>query len=647
MPIAEGHEGKVFAVALSPDGRLVAAGGWDASWSIDATNSVYVFEAATGRLVTRLGSLANIIDHLAFSPDGSRLAATLYGGQGMREWATAGWRLIAEDKDYGVNHALGAAFDRANNLFTVSYDGQVRRYGADGRLQAKEITQGGKEPNSVAVHPNGTKLAIGYLESTVVEVLDARTLKPLYAADTKGITGDDLSAVAWSADGARLYAGGKYSPPGGRRFLIWQYEGKGRRTEMPLAQNTIMHIVPCGDSMAVGSVDPAFGLLAPDGTKRVWQEGVNADIRAMGKQFVVAGDGKGLRFGLKPFGVDPLLLNLAAFRLLETADAPANYAPPKITGLDIKGWENTPSPTLNGKPITLDRYEYSEALAIAPDASRFVLGTVYWLRAYGADGKELWQKAVPSSAWGVNITKDGRLVVVAYGDGTIRWHRLSDGQELLALFVHAGDRRFVAWTPKGYYQASPGAEELIGWHVNRDWDHPADFFPASRFRDQFNRPDIVQRVLDTANEDLAIDQANGASMRKREDEDIKKRQPAVITILSPGQNGSFSARQLTVSYSVRSPSGLPLKNVRALIDGLPGRIGRRGDEGLRAGERRRAGPDADGWCARARFRAVAHCRGRRRGAERAIALAAEMGGHARRFGDQAEDVCAFGWGLAL
>ena len=71
----------------------------------------------------------------------------------------------------------------------------------------------------------------------------------------------------------------------------------------------------------------------------------------------------------------------------------------------------------------------------------------------------------------MNISGDGRLVVTAYADGTIRWHRLSDGKELLALFVHAKDKRFVAWTPKGYYAASPGAEDLIGWHVNRDWDH--------------------------------------------------------------------------------------------------------------------------------------------------------------------------------
>ena len=100
----------------------------------------------------------------------------------------------------------------------------------------------------------------------------------------------------------------------------------------------------------------------------------------------------------------------------------------------------------------------------------------------------------------MNVTGDGRLVVAAYGDGTIRWHRMSDGQELLAVFVHKDDRRWVAWTPSGYYMASPGGEDLIGWHVNRGWDQAADFFPASRFRERFSRPDVVQKILDTLDE---------------------------------------------------------------------------------------------------------------------------------------------------
>ena len=105
---------------------------------------------------------------------------------------------------------------------------------------------------------------------------------------------------------------------------------------------------------------------------------------------------------------------------------------------------------------------------------------------------------MPGVVWGVNIAKNGKLVVAAYADGTIRWHRLDNGQELLALFVHAKDHRWVAWTPKGYYTTSVGGSDLIGWHVNRGLDQAADFYPASTFRATFHRPDLVTRALDEA-----------------------------------------------------------------------------------------------------------------------------------------------------
>ena len=61
----------------------------------------------------------------------------------------------------------------------------------------------------------------------------------------------------------------------------------------------------------------------------------------------------------------------------------------------------------------------------------------------------------PSVAWAVNISSDGRLAVAGFGDGTLRWFRLQDGAELLALFPHP-DGRWVAWTPQGFYRASAG-----------------------------------------------------------------------------------------------------------------------------------------------------------------------------------------------
>ena len=88
----------------------------------------------------------------------------------------------------------------------------------------------------------------------------------------------------------------------------------------------------------------------------------------------------------------------------------------------------------------------------------------------------------PCAVYSVNVSKNGSVAAAALGDGTVRWYRMKDGKELLALFPHRDKKRWVLWTPSGYYDASPGAEELIGWHVNNGREEAADFFPVSRFR---------------------------------------------------------------------------------------------------------------------------------------------------------------------
>jgi len=135
------------------------------------------------------------------------------------------------------------------------------------------------------------------------------------------------------------------------------------------------------------------------------------------------------------------------------------------------------------------------SLAISNDGKRFVLGSAGNLYLFDAGGERLWRTAVPSSAWAVNLSADGRFVVVSQGDGTVRWYRTGDGSEALALFVHADGQRWVLWSSSGYYEASLGGEDLIGWHVNRGLDQAADYFPASRWRDRYYRPELVGAVL--------------------------------------------------------------------------------------------------------------------------------------------------------
>src|SRR5262249_38071065 len=153
--------------------------------------------------------------------------------------------------------------------------------------------------------------------------------------------------------------------------------------------------------------------------------------------------------------------------------------PPIQDGLAIQNWNNKEHPSLNGKLLEVEEHEGSRSLAISPDKRRFVLGTNWALRSYDDTGKLLWRRDAPAAVWAVNISGDGRLLVAAYGDGTIRWHRLDDGQEVLAFMPLANRVDWVAWTPEGFYGATDGARDVLNWQVNQGWDAAAKVFPVS------------------------------------------------------------------------------------------------------------------------------------------------------------------------
>ncbi|MGO9683962.1 MAG: caspase family protein [Beijerinckiaceae bacterium] len=529
VPIGPGHDGKIFAVALSPDGRLVAAGGWNRS---GGDHWVYVFDAATGKLIRRLGKLNNVILHLTWSADGRYLAATLFGGEGLRVWETAGWSLVGDDRDYSGKDSYGAAFDARGRLYTVAWDGLLRRYGADFKLEGKRATLGGKEPFSVAVHPNGDRIAVGFNDSTAVEVYRAENLQRLFAADTADVASGNLIAVAWSADGARLYAGGTYRAQGAYWVRIWDQDGRGKGRDMAVAHNTVMQLLPCRDKIAVGTQDPAFGLISLAGEKLVWQESAIAEMRGkLRSNFTVSNDGSKVRFGLGYGDKIPVSFDLATGRLTDQPQPAAGLAEPDTTSLKLSDWEDNRTPKVNGKPLGLEEYELSRSVAIAPGADRFVLGTEWLIRAYDRNGKALWSKPGPGVAWGVNIPRGGRYVVVAYGDGTIRWLRLSDGEEVLALFVNTETREWVLWTPQGYYASSVAGDQNIGSQLNKGWEQAGEFVTAAQLKKHFYRPDVIKRTFDLADADAAVREAGLSGFKLT---DLTNHTPPKFRIADPG-----------------------------------------------------------------------------------------------------------------
>jgi hypothetical protein len=109
-----------------------------------------------------------------------------------------------------------------------------------------------------------------------------------------------------------------------------------------------------------------------------------------------------------------------------------------------------------------------------------------------------WKRKTPTG-WSVNITGNGKYVVAALGDGTIRWYRWTDGAELTSLFISSNDLRWVIWTPDAFFDHSPGGESMIGYQINRGRAFTPEFVSIDQMYDHFYRPDIIySRFFGTA-----------------------------------------------------------------------------------------------------------------------------------------------------
>ncbi len=567
-PIGHEHEGRLYSVAMSPDGRYVYCAGWT-GYDWDKAHCVYVFERETGRLVRRLTGLTSVVNHLAVSRDGDYLAAAL-GEEGVRVWRLSDFALVGQDKDY-QGESYGAAFDGQGRLATTCYDGLVRLYRlADSGLMltAKVAAPGGHRPFSLAFSPDNTQLAVGFTDTTAVAVLDAETLAVLGAPNLAGVDNGNLASVAFAADGS-LLAGGHWVTDRGSPVRRWKPSDFVQYQDLDTGKAALVALCPLPDGgLAYGTVAPRWGVLRPDGSFGMTRSPATLDYRSMMRSFLLDQTGEivayktGAHKGYYRFALPG--------RDLRQVDAPTPdlHAPRlQAQGLAVTGWEGGRSPSLNGQPLKLKDFETSFSLAVAPDARRFILGTAWYVRAFGADGRALWQTPVPDVAWAVNVSGDGRLVAAALGDGSIRWFRMEDGREVLSLFPHADGKRWVLWTPKGYYDASSGGEDMIGWNVNNGPDHAADFFPASRFRDVFHRLDVIDLALRTLDEDRALAAANAARGGEVRSASILSARPPVVEILSPAAGQSFTSPEMTVQYAVRSPGGEDISSVRVLVDG--------------------------------------------------------------------------------
>ncbi len=610
-PIGEGLEGELYALALSPDGKTIAcSGSTGTDWG---ERAVYLFDVATGRLQRRLtAGLTGSVFFLAYSRDGRYLAALQAYGSGFVLYRTSDGKLVGQDFMVGLGpgvlrllytrYWLGkfgsidfAPHDAAGTIHFVatSEDGYIRLYEIkDDRISPslrcirQEKTRSGSRPHLIRFAPDGAMIAVSYADVRKIDVISGRNLSYLYSPETTGVTGD-IPVVQWSRDGAVLFCGGGWRDARDRIMMRWWADqGKGAYNDIAIGQSRITEIVPLpGNTFAVGTDVGQIAIIDDSNKVRPFSGVSRPDFTD--NPLYLSSDGATIRFGFQSGGTSPVIFSFPA-RALTTHDP--GKSKKKLSGpiseaesIKVTDWRETKEPKINGKRIRIADYEVSSSFAITPDHTGVLHGTSRYLRRLTTQTEEKWKVPVAGAVLAITVSPDGRLAVAALSDGTINWFRLTDGKLLLSLFVHGDRKRWVAWSPSGYYDCSEDADELLGWHVNNGKDREALFYPLARFSERFFQPEVITAVITRAEPDSRIiasmkqatPGAPGAPPSQAGPADITADMPILklaeqlppqVVILSPADGVTVEKAELQVIVEAKDMGG-GVREVRLFHNG--------------------------------------------------------------------------------
>ena len=526
--IGDAEEGMVFALAPSPDGGLVASGGFFAPvLAGNGYGDIRIHDVRSGRMANRIEGRRLPVYGLAYSPERDELAAVGQGHEVHRwrapftapeplpvldgdaasmdavAWALGGARLIAVTSDYGLRlwdadsgarltppDAAGL-FDAGLRALAVSTDGTRFAIGGEtGLLQLRDATDGALiadlgplpyRPSGLAFLDDDARLAVscghdcGTTHRSMVVDIDSGAVIARY-------TGHDgpVSAAAAAPDGGFLASAGG----SGQEIHLWRpgADEPERRLAGIGRPVTAVAIDPAGRAVAWGGEDPCpeaalcpavmgpLNRLLPLPAPQVFMEPPRP-----------AGPEEATRF-LRA-------VHKAGDWALEARRGAGDFFEGSL--LAVTGPDGTAELYRDGR----EGYYHSAFTLIAGSDRLISGGGNGFLASYGLGDLRLSRvfEGHTADILAMAAAPDAGLLVTGSADQTLRLWNLDTGDLVASVFATAED--WIVWTPQGYYHASPSGDRLIGWHVNQGRDREGRMVRAYQLKRELHSPEIVRHAI--------------------------------------------------------------------------------------------------------------------------------------------------------
>ena len=595
--ITPGYEGQIYAAALSPYDRLLAAGGWLGSsknYKLVDLGRIRLIDFKTGEIIALLKGHTDVVLGLAFSRDGTRLISGS-ADRTARIWDMRTGKTIHVLKGH-TDFINSVAFSPDGSMaVTGSNDHTVKLWNARSGYLIQTLYGHTDNVMSVAYTPNGKYILSASYDKTVRlwNGRSGRFIKILATLDKRA------TGLSISPDSSKVLIGNaaEYGP------------FKCHVLSIPSGQNIVTFTQHTNN---VFSTD-----IAPNGRIAATAGGFNNEIYLWNlttgkvRQKIV---GKGERIWCVGFSKDGQSIawgktwksnNLLTYGPLEQSFQVKSdfrtYNPSMglkikselyfIKGIDAVGpWSIR---TKTGKiDKTLEILNYGRvvhtinrdssngydhrSLTLTPNGRTVISGGSNGsLTSYDPQtGKEI-HKFVghTGDVFGVAVSPDSRLLVSGSTDQTVKLWEIASGKLLLTIF-QGTDNEWVAWTPEGYYTASLGGDKYVGWHINRGDSRSALYYPAYRFSKQFYSPKIVAKYLETGgNIKEAIRLVNLERPRRNKIKettasDIGKILPPAVFFQIPAERTvTVPQNSIRVKAVAKAVNNEPISDIWLLVNG--------------------------------------------------------------------------------